>query len=175
MELKKNEHVVGYVSNFIYLNTPFGPIEWQLQSKHEFLEGNFGYAAHTTMENKGMKRRKIPDPSNEKQVNQFKEYTSYVSPKAYHARLDDVEKDKVLIQEYSDYKNYRNIIGQVPKGSPQEKALISYFDKIYGIRDQIFDSAGQTYELIPYDIKKYLKSNEFKNIIEGKDENENVL
>lgn len=140
------------------------------------MEGNFGYAAHTTMENKGIKRRKIPNPNNEKQVEQFKEYISYVSPKAYHVRLDDVEKDKVLIQEYSDYKNYRNIIGQVPEGTPQEKALISYFDKIYDIRDEIFDSSGQTYELISYDVKKYLKSNGFKNIVEKQEqENEATL
>lgn len=156
----------GYVSNFIYLQTPLGPIECQLQSKHQFKEGNFGYAAHGEMDNKQIERYKIPNIEDDKKIQHFREAVSFISPSVYRAKLDNVEKNKVLIEGYSDYKNYRNIVGQVQEGSPQEKALLTYFSKMYNIRDKIFDPSEEFFEFSKYDIENYLKSSELKEIIE---------
>ena len=163
----------GYVSNFIFLNTPFGEIECQLQSEHEYWENNFGYSAHSRMDKKKVQRYKIPDSKNKKQISTFRDFMHYVSPKSYHVTFDNVEKNKVLIQGYSDYKNYRNLVGQVPEGSQQEKALIKYFEKMYRVRDDIFESLGQTHEITPYDINKYLDSEDFKQIL--KDDTKNNI
>ena len=45
--MKKKRTKDGFVSNFLYIDTLFGTIECQLQSQHEYQEGNYGYAAHT--------------------------------------------------------------------------------------------------------------------------------
>lgn len=154
----------GYTSNFVYLKTPLGEIECQLQSKNQFRDGNIGESAHTKMQGKTIKGFKIPDPNNPEDVKRFKSSVLYIAPKFYVAKMDEVEADKVIIQGYTDYKNYRKVLGQIQKGSQQEKTLLSYFDKLYSLRDKIFDSNGSTQEFIEFDISKYLRSDSFSKI-----------
>ena len=166
-DYKEKRASSGYTSNFIYLNTPLGVVECQLQSKNQFRDGNIGDSAHTKMSGKTIKGFKIPNPENPEEIKKFKSSVAYVAPKFFVARIDDVEAGKVLIQSYTDYKSYRKVLGQVQKGSIQEKTLLSYFDKLYSLRDTIFDSHGGTQELIRYDIMKYLRSDELANIKNG--------
>lgn len=163
-DFKEKRATSGYVSNFVYLQTPLGEIECQLQSKNQYRDGNIGESAHTKMKNKTIKGVKIPEPKNPDDVKRFKSSVAYIAPKFFVAKMDDVERGKVLIQEYTDYKNYRKVLGQVQKGSVQEKALLSYFEKLYSLRDHIFDSSGSLQELIVYDVNKYLKSDHLAQI-----------
>ena len=164
-DVKEKKTKSGYVSYFIYLSTPLGVIECQLQSNNQYIDGNIGESAHSNMKNKTIKGFKIPDLKNPDDIKRFKSSVLYVAPKFFVAKMDDLEFGKVILQEYTDYKNYRNVLAQVPKGSPQEKAMLSYFEKLYSLRDHIFDSSGNTQELISYDINKYLKSDNFKKIL----------
>lgn len=163
-DTKEKRTELGYISDFIYLNTPAGVVECQLQPEEAYKDGNYGDTAHGGMKGKVIKGFKVPDPNDQGQVKRFKDSVAYVSPKYYIARMDEVEEGKIVIQGYTDYKNYRNVIGQVKKGSPQEKALLSYFDTIYSLRDRIFDSNGKMFEFIGYDIDKYIKSPELQAI-----------
>lgn len=155
---KEKRATSGYISNFVYLDTPIGIIECQLQPEEAYIDGNYGDSAHNNMKGKKIKGFKVPNVNNPGEVKRFKEAVSYVSPKYYTARLDEIEEGKVIIQRYSDYKNYRNVIGQVKKDSLQERALLSYFSTIYSLSDRIFDSNGAIYEFINYDLDRYLKS-----------------
>lgn len=154
----------GYVSNFMYLSTPYGKIECQLQSKNQYIDGNIGESAHTKMKGKKIKGYRIPDPDNPEEVKEFKGLILHVAPKFYTSKLDDVEEGKVLIQEYTDYKNYRKVLGQVQKGSPQAQALMSYLEKLYSMRNRIFDSSGGFEEITYYDISKYVRNHSFDEV-----------
>lgn len=151
----------GYVANFMHLSTPYGNIECQLQSQNQYIDGNIGESAHTKMKDKKIKGYRIPDPKNPGEVKEFKGKVLSVSPRFYTAKIDDVEEGKVLIQEYTDYKNYRKVLGQVQKGSVQAQALMSYFEKLYSMRNVIFNTSGNIEELIYFDILKYLKVHSF--------------
>lgn len=164
LNFKEKRAPSGYTSNFVYLKTPLGEIECQLQSRNQFRDGNIGESAHTKMAGKTIKGFKIPDPNNPEDVKRFKSSVLYIAPKFYVAKMDEVEADKVIIQGYTDYKNYRKVLGQIQKGSQQEKTLLSYFDKLYSLRDKIFDSSGSTQEFIDFDISKYLRSNSLSEI-----------
>ena len=164
LNYKEKRAPSGYTSNFIYLKTPLGQIECQLQSKNQFKDGNIGESAHTKMAGKTIKGFKIPDPNNSEDVKKFKSSVAYIAPKFYVAKMDEVEDAKVIIQGYTDYKNYRKVLGQIQKGSLQEKTLLSYFDKLYSLRDKIFDFNGSTQEFIEFDINKYIRSNSLSEI-----------
>lgn len=169
---KKKRASSGYTANFIYLDTPLGKIECQLQSKNQFKDGNIGESAHTKMKGKTIKGFRIPDPNDPEDVQRFKSSVLYIAPKFYVAKMDEVEADKVLIQGYTDYKNYRKVLGQIQKGSLQEKTLLSYFSKLYSLRDEIFDSSGSLQEFIPFDIGKYIKSDSLNEVKHFSEENE---
>lgn len=160
----------GYTSNFVYLNTPLGVIECQLQAKNQYRDGNIGDSAHNKMHGKLIKGFKIPEPDRPDEVERFKSSVLYVAPRYYSSRIDDVEENKVITQGYTDYKSYRKVIGQVQRGSIQERTLLSYFERLYSLRDIIFDSNGSIQEFIPYDLNKYLKSDEFLQIINKSNE-----
>ena len=164
----------GYMSNFVYLDTPLGTVECQLQPENAYKDGNYGFSSHGEMQGKKIKGFKIPNPNDPNDVKRFKHSVAYVSPKYYVARIDDVEEGKVIVQGYTDYKNYRNVIGQVRKGSIQEAALSSYFEKLYSLRDRIFDSNGNgpTMEFIESDITKYSNSDNLKELINKNTERE---
>lgn len=173
LSFKEKRAPSGYTSNFVYLKTPLGQIECQLQSKNQFRDGNIGESAHTKMAGKTIKGFKIPDPNNPKDVKKFKSSVAYIAPKFYVAKMDEVEDAKVIIQGYTDYKNYRKVLGQIQKGSLQEKTLLSYFDKLYSLRDKIFDFNGSTQEFIEFDINKYIRSNSLSEIKNPQTKEEN--
>ena len=160
-DFKKKRAASGYVSNFVYLQTPWGEIECQLQSKNQYRDGNIGESAHTNMKGKAIKGPRIPNPQDANEVKRFKSSVAYIAPKFYVAKMDDVEQGKVLIQEYTHYKNLRKLLGQV---QTPENALLSYFKNLYSLRDRIFDPSGGLQELIGYDINKYLKSEHLAQI-----------
>ena len=51
----------------------------------------------------------------------------YLSPKYYSAKIDSIDELVVLINGSSLFRSYKKVLGQVKKGSPQEKALSDYF------------------------------------------------
>ena len=59
VEKKRNSR--GYESNFVYLDTPIGRVECQLQTEDQYRFANYGFAAHTKMKGKKLNPVEIPD------------------------------------------------------------------------------------------------------------------
>lgn len=154
----------GFVSNFIYVDTLFGPIECQLQSQHEYVEGNYGYAAHTKLKGKAIKPLPIPNLKDKQKINEFVQQIKEIAPKSFLARIDSTEKSRVITQQFSDYQNYKNITSQVAKGDPCENYILNYFSKLYVIQDKIFKSKEKSLGYVDYDIEEYLKSDSFQRL-----------
>ncbi len=156
----------GFVANFLYFNTPFGKIECQLQSKHEYEEGNYGYAAHTKLTGKSIKPLKIPDTSDRSKIREFIHQIREIAPKSFLARMDSTEQDRVITQQFSDYQNYKNLSSQIAKGDPCEKYLLNYFGRLYAIQNKIFKTKERSLGFVDSDIDNYLNSEKLSNLKE---------
>lgn len=170
-KLKRTEK--GYVADFVYLDTPFGKIEMQLQSQHEHQEGNYGYSAHSDMEGKSFKEFEIPHRSDKEKLKEFRTCVEFVSPKKFLAQFDNSEPDRILTQVYGKYQNYKSIMTQVRRGSENDKRIKEYFLKVYTRRNELFPGEARQESIEsfnPFDIDVYLKSKEFRKIMEERDE-----
>ncbi len=165
-KIKKKRTEDGFVANFIYICTPFGKIECQLQPKHEYEEGNYGYAAHTKLTGKAIRPLEIPSIDDKEKINAFVQKVKQISPKSYLARIDSTEQDRVVTQQFSDYQNYKNLTSQVTKGDPCEKYLLNYFGRLYAIQSQIFQSRENSLGFVEDDIENYINSAELSQLIE---------
>ena len=165
-EIKKKRTEGGFVANFAYINTPFGKIECQLQSKHEYEEGNYGYAAHTKLTGKSIRPLPIPSPDDKEKINSFVQEINEISPKSYLARIDSTEQDRVITQQFSDYQNYKNLTSQITKGDPCEKYLLNYFGRLNAIQNQIFKSKENSLGFVEDDIFNYINNPELDKLIE---------
>lgn len=163
--MKEKRTKDGFVSNFIYIDTYFGTIECQLQSQHEYQEGNYGYAAHTNLKGKAIQPFTIPSIKDKPKINEFIQNIKEIAPKSFLARNDSTERDRVVIQQFSDYQNYKNLVSQVTKGDPSEKYILNYFSKLYAIKDKIFKSQEQSLGITEYDIDEYINSDSFNKIL----------
>lgn len=167
--VKEKRMPSGYVANFVYIDTPFGKIEMQLQTQHEYLEGNYGYAAHTDMNGKKIKEFDLPEPGDKQKLKEFQTCVDFISPKKFLAQFDNTEKNRIIIQKSGKYQNYKSIIGQVKRGSTEDKRLTKYFSMLYPRRDEFFpnpEDEDKVESFIFYDIEEYLNSNEYKSLIE---------
>ena len=165
---KQKRTEAGYVSDFMYLQTPFGKIEMQLQTQHEHKEGNYGYAAHNDLHGKRFKEFEIPHRSDREKIKEFRTCVEFVSPKKFLAQFDNAEPDRIVTQVFGKYQNYKSIMTQVKKGTEEDLRLKEYFKKIYTRRNELF--AGEARQemiesFIPFDIDIYLDSKEFKKIM----------
>lgn len=170
---KQKRTEAGYVSDFVYLQTPFGKIEMQLQTQHEHKEGNYGYAAHNDLQGKGFKEFEIPHRSDREKIKQFRTCVEFVSPKKFLAQFDNAEPDRIITQVFGKYQNYKSIMTQVKRGSEEDKRLKEYFAKIYTRRNELFTGEAKQEMIesfIPFDIDIYLKSKEFKKIMAEREE-----
>lgn len=159
----------GYVANFAYVNTPFGKVELQLQTRHEYEEGNYGYAAHSNMDGKGFKEFPIPDLADTKKLQDFITMVKFVSPRKFLAEYDHSERGRIRTQFFDTYENYKSIVTQVPEGSEEDKRIKSYFRKLYELRSKIFktDSSIDRYQgFIEEDIEEFLNSEKYKKLLE---------
>lgn len=159
----------GYVANFAYVNTPFGKVELQLQTRHEYEEGNYGYAAHSNMDGKSFKEFPIPDLEDSKKVQDFITMVRFVSPRKFLAEYDHSERGRIRTQIFDTYENYKSIVTQVPEGSDEDRRIKKYFRKLYDLRSKIFkrDANIERYEgFIDEDIEEYLSSEKYKKLIE---------
>lgn len=163
--MKKKRTKDGFVSNFLYIDTLFGTIECQLQSQHEYQEGNYGYAAHTNLKGKAISPFRIPEPKDKEKINEFVQEIKEVAPKSFLSRIDSTEKDRVVTQQFSDYQNYKNLVSQVTKGDPCEKYILNYFSKLYALKGKIFKSQESSLGIKEYDINEYLSSPTFEKIL----------
>ncbi len=154
----------GFESNFFYLDTLFGPIECQLQTEDQYRSGNYGHAAHTKLKGKAIKPLPIPDVKDKEKVKQFVQEVNRISPKSFLARMDDNEPGRVMIQEFNDYQNYKNLISQVPKGDSLERFIRNYCAKLYSLRYEIFKSKENSLGFIKYDLNEYIESEEFQKL-----------
>ena len=154
-----------FLSIFLYIDTLFGTIECQLQSQHEYQEGNYGYAAHTNLKGKAISPFRIPEPKDKEKINEFVQEIKEVAPKSFLSRIDSTEKDRVVTQQFSDYQNYKNLVSQVTKGDPCEKYILNYFSKLYALKDKIFKSQESSLGITEYDINEYLSSPTFEKIL----------
>lgn len=167
--LKEKRTENGYVSNFLYLDTPFGRIEMQLQSEHENREGNYGYSAHFDMEGKGFKEFPIPKDGKEDALDRFRRCVEFVSPQKYTATYDRSEQDRVLVQVLGKYQNYKNILSQIKKGTIRDLRLQKYLERLYINKNVIFEGEAEQEQLecfTYFDINRYLRSPEFREIDE---------
>lgn len=154
----------GFASNFIYIDTLFGPMECQLQAEDQYRAGNYGYAAHTKLKGKAIKPLPIPDVKDREKIKQFVQEVNRISPKSFLARMDDNEPGRVMVQEFNDYQNYKNLISQISKGDPLERYIRNYCAKLYSLRNKIFKSKENSMGFIYYDIDEYIKNSEFKKL-----------
>lgn len=165
--LKQKRSENGYVSNFIYLDTPFGRVEMQLQSDHENREGNYGYSAHFDMDGKGFKEFPIPKEGNEEGLDRFRRCVEFVSPQKYSAQYDTSEQDRILIQVLGKYQNYKNILSQIQKGTIKDLRVKKYFEKLYFNKNAIFEGEAEQEQIecfTYFDINRYLRTQDFKDI-----------
>lgn len=170
---KQKRTEAGYVSDFMYLQTPFGKVEMQLQTQHEHIEGNYGYAAHNDLQGKGFKEFEIPHRSDREKIKQFRTCVEFVSPKKFLAQFDNAEPDRIITQVFGKYQNYKSIMTQVKRGSEEDKRLREYFAKIYTRRNELFTGEAKQEMIesfIPFDIDIYLRSKEFQKIMAGREE-----
>lgn len=160
----------GYVADFVCIDTPFGKVEMQLQTQHENIEGNYGYAAHTQMDGKKIKEFELPEPGDEKRLKEFQTCVDFISPKKFLAQFDNTERRRIIIQTSGKYQNYKSVISQVKSGSDEDKRLTSYFGKLYPRRDEFFpnpEDEDKVESFIVYDIEQYLNSPEYKKLLES--------
>ena len=170
---KQKRTEAGYVSDFMYLQTPFGKVEMQLQTQHEHKEGNYGYAAHNAMQGKGFKEFEIPHRSDREKIAEFRTCVEFVSPKKFLAQFDNAEPDRIVTQVFGKYQNYKSIMTQVKKGSEEDLRLKEYFKRIYTRRNELFTGEAKQEMIesfIPFDIDIYLDSKEFKKIMAEREE-----
>lgn len=163
-EIKEKRTPDGFVANFIYIITPFGKIECQLQSKHEYEEGNYGYAAHTKLTGKSIKPLEIPDTTDKVKIKEFINQIREIAPKSFLARIDSTEQDRVITQQFSDYQNYKNLTSQIAKGDPCEKYLLNYFGRLYAIQNKIFKTKERSLGFVESDIDNYLNSGKLSQL-----------
>lgn len=154
----------GFVANFIFINTPFGKIECQLQSKHEYEEGNYGYSAHNKLKGKLIQPLEIPDTSDKSKIKEFIQQIREIAPKSFLARMDSTEKDRVVTQQFSDYQNYKNLTSQIAKGDPCEKYLLNYFGRLYAIESKIFKTKENSLGFVESDIDNYINSDKLSQL-----------
>ena len=154
----------GYVANFLEIETLIGNIECQLQSKHEYEDGNYGFAAHTKLDSKYINPYKLPDMHNKREVQQFRENAEFISPIGFIAGMDALDKNRVIIQTSSKYQNYKNVISQVAKDSAFQEYMLIYFSKLYPNRNKIFKETEADMGFMRFDIEEYIKSDEFLQI-----------
>lgn len=77
----------------------------------------------------------------------------------------DCNKDqRITIEKFNDYENYRNLVFQVAKGDPLEKFLTDYFSKLYAIENKIFKTQKNSFVFIPSDIEDYIASSKFADL-----------
>lgn len=165
---KRKRTESGYVANFVYLETPFGKVEMQIQSKHENNEGNYGYSAHSSMDGKGLQEFDIPELDDEEGLKEFRTCVAFISPQKFFARFDNSEPNRIMTQIFGQFQNYKSVMSQVRKGSKDESRLKKYFAKLYAKRRKYFpndDKREKIESFIEYDIEEYLNSPEFKKII----------
>ena len=154
----------GFVANFVFINTPFGKIECQLQSKHEYEEGNYGYSAHNKLKGKLIQPLEIPDTSDKAKIKEFIQRIREIAPKSFLARMDSTEKDRVVTQQFSDYQNYKNLTSQIAKGDPCEKYLLNYFGRLYAIQSKIFKTKENSLGFVESDIDNYINSDKLSQL-----------
>ena len=165
VEEKRNER--GFESNFLYIDTPLGRIECQLQTEGQFRFGNYGFAAHTKLSGKKIEIVKIPEDEELKQeIQEFRQRIRFISPNAYLARMDDNENGRVMTIEFGDYQDYRKIISQIADGDPSERFLKNYSSRLYASRHFLFDREDRSFCFIKTDIEDYTESDEFKHLLE---------
>lgn len=162
MKEKRTEN--GFESNFVYIDTLFGTIECQLQTEDQYRSGNYGHAAHTKLKGKEIKPLPIPDVHDKRKINEFVQEINRICPKSFLARMDDNEPGRVMIQQFNDYQNYKNLISQVAKGDPLERYMRNYCAKLYSLRHKIFKSKENSMGFIDYDIDEYINSSSFKKL-----------
>lgn len=166
-KFKKMRTTNGYVSNFITLITPYGPVELQLQSQHENREGNYGYSAHCEMEGKGFKEFPIPKEGDEEGLDRFRKCVEFVSPHKFLAQFDNSEPNRILTQVFGKYQNYKAILSQVQKGTIRSSKVKRYLEKLYAMKNKIFEGEAEQEEIecfTYYDIERYVRSEEFKGL-----------
>ena len=186
VEKKRNPR--GFESNFVYIDTPIGRIECQLQTEDQYRFGNYGFAAHTKMTGKKLYTVKIPPALklriNEKiqevkerihnaggihnieGIDEFLDSVHDISPDTYLSRMDDNERGRVMTIEFGDYQNYKKVVSQVADNDPSERFLYNYFAKLYPVREILFDKEEHSLGFIRTDVEEYIESDEFKHFLD---------
>lgn len=156
----------GFAANFIYLVTPLGKIELQVQTRNQNRQASYGYAAHYDMNSeKSIKPFELPAVDDVEGIEKFKTSVEMVSPQKYVAEYDDAEPGRIIIHGYGEYQNYKLLMSQVKKGSTTDLKMKQYFEKLYELKDEFFTKPDTIQSFIEYDINQYLKSEKFKSTV----------
>ena len=121
------------------------------------------------MDGKGFTEFPIPKENDVEGIDKFRRCVEFVSPHKFFAQFDNSEPDRILTQVFGKYQNYKAIISQVKKGTIKELKIKKYLDRVFEIKNKIFEGEAEQEEIkcfTYYDVDKYLKSQEFKKIEE---------
>ena len=106
----------GFVALFIYLDTPLGTIELQIQTQLRYIIQKFGSAAHIN-ENKEPEVIQFPaDPYNmsSKEVNKLESDLDYAVPKKFYISFTYGDKELMAtVSENHLLDNYESIISEI--------------------------------------------------------------
>ena len=64
-------------------------------------------------------------------------------------------------------------MSQVKRGTKTDLKMKQYFEKLYEIKDKIFTKNDKIKSFIEYDIKQYLRSDKYKDILKISKNKEN--
>lgn len=148
----------GFVANFIILETPFGPVEIQLASEHEYEEGNRGYAAHNKMEKKKFKLLSIPKKGDKDNIRFFRKWARFISPAKFLATSSGMVADRVSIEAAGDRENLELTISQEQRDSKDYQKIADYCEELNEREEDLFPEEGSQGKVTCYmgrSIKRY--------------------
>ena len=122
---------------------------------------------------KSIKPFELPDENDRNAIEKFKTSVEMVSPQKYVAEFDDAEPGRIIIHEYGEYQNYKSLMSQVKRGTKTDLKMKQYFEKLYEIKDKIFTKNDKIKSFIEYDIKQYLRSDKYKDLLKISKNKEN--
>lgn len=148
---------MGYISNQLKLETLIGPIEIQLQSLHQFIEGTTGFSSHQSY-----KPFKLPPlPKNPNEINEYIEGNKYIIPITITAAKSLMSTEPTaIITRNTDYISLKSLV-MCDKNAPEYNYYEEYFERAYKIYKE--DSPKET-SIQEGDIINYINSPEFEKI-----------
>ncbi len=167
VEEKNKDNENGYRARFIVLETPVGRVEIQLQTENQLRDGISGFSAHDQF--KAIPPLPIlPPKGNTEKWNDFIDAVDFITPFAFSIEEDSRAIDETtMITTYdSRHLELKKVI-EVSKESPLYTFVNKYLFATYQLLREPLN-VPESLQLT--DITNYLNSDEFKALINKKEQ-----